>query len=434
MALKRLPGALLLFSLALGLMTAGSKLQRDFGQVHNQSRDVDFVVYFFAGQTVHDAPRGELYAGAFDGNPQLKDAPVNSPLAVKARTAGFPSVMMYLYPPLAADLFVPLWRLSPSAASVVWRLINLALVLLSCGILARMLAMRIMSAEFVVLMVAAYSFFPIVEAIDVGQVTILMLLLWAVGVAAYGEGAMAVSACAIALATVLKVTPLLIVPLMLIWWERRWLVTYAAAVGALVLAMGTYNGWHTLRESVTVLAAMGGGISWLDNKCIASLIEAMYFRRYFAHDVVTSLPPALTVVSKVASLGFYAWCLYLVWRQRKVSTRAQRATLMAVFALVVLLSAPVTWRHGYAIALLPLTLLWAQALRERNAGLRTWLLTFATVSIGTVFFDVVAAIHIPAILRLAAGSMWTLSGIALCTEVLLRGTAANATVPSPVAP
>jgi len=214
---KRIPSFFLAFTLAVVFL--GSLLQRDFG--HYTHRDLDFFVYYFAAQMVHEDPGANIYYGDLNGNPWAQDAPKEAELYKKANQSGFDEIMVYLYPPILADLLVPLSRFSPNAAAAIWRIVNLSLVFLSVLTLSRMLRIRLISPEFGILVLAAYAFFPISEGIVVEQITIVLMALWTVAVFSYGQGWIALSACALALATALKVTPFLVVPVFLVLGEKE---------------------------------------------------------------------------------------------------------------------------------------------------------------------------------------------------------------------
>jgi hypothetical protein len=407
-----------LFAITIALLFFSATAQREFGSYSR--RDVDFDVYYFTAAVLHDSHSEDIYRGALEGNPAARNVPEDSPIFKKARAAGpFGDVMMYLYPPLTADLLIPLTRLSPYAAAAVWRFVNLCLVVFSVVVLARLIGLRVASAQFFLLLVTAFCFFPIVEGIVVGQIVLVILALWTVSVAGYCRGSLVLSACALAFATTLKVTPLLAVPLFLLWNERKWLVAYFGTIAALLLAMGLFNGWHLMAVAAKVLSAMGAGMPILNNKGIIAVVDWMYYGRFFTGSDTIAAPPAVVaVLAKAISLAFYATCLVLVWlRGRKLDVRG-RTIVFAVFALISALCSPIAWRHAYTVALVPLALLWVEALRRPEVTLRTVLLAVTSVATGTVALDIVAAVHMPWPLRILSGSIWTISSVALCLIVL----------------
>ena len=443
--LKR-PSSLL--TLTLVLLILGSLMQRVFG--HYTNRDVDFYVYYFAAQTVHDHPKSDLiYFGDLDGNPETKNAPVGSELRNKAEANGVGEVMLYLYPPLLADSLVPISGIPPHTAATLWRFFNVGLIFLSLLALARMLKIPVLSGQFVLLVVAAYSFFPTYEALAVGQITIVMLALWAIAVVAYSEDAIALSAFVIAFATLLKITPLLVVPIFIILKDRRWVAWYAASIAFLLVVLGAINGWHTLETSARVLAAVGGSVPAAQNKCISALLAWIYYGKFLSMQAALALHPPrlLGIAEKVASFGFYLVCLFLVWRQRldrdpTAETRTSpvpadrnrmaKVTAFAIFAMVTPTISPVSWRHAYCIAIVPLVILWMQALRTSVSTLHVALLSLSTLAMGSLFFDLVAGqSHVPQFLQIISASVLTVSTVALCIETLSHRPPPTRLAPSP---
>jgi hypothetical protein len=410
-----------LFAFVLASLMISSLTQRYLGHV-GSGTNVDFYVYYFAAQAVHDNPHANIYTGATNVNPEISSAPAGSEILAHAKAAGFEDVEFYVYPPLLADLLVPLSQVSPHLAAVLWRAINLTLAFVSVLLLSRVVKVPILSFEFAVLTLAAFSFWPIHEAISDGQIAIVMLALWTAGVVAYFDDRTIFSAAAFALATTLKVTPIFLLPLFFLWRDRRWIVSYLAITFGLVAAMVAINGLPTVSAYPAVISAMAGCTPALGNKSIGSLIAWVYYGRIFSlstvHEVMVNPPRVLSIIAKTISLAFYLSTLFLVWRSRRALNRARRAEAIAVFGLVTLCFSPVSWRHGYAVALLALAVFWAKALRTPPRVLHAVLLTMTTFTLGSLFFDLAAQTSLPQILRIALASSWIVFSVLFCLEAL----------------
>jgi hypothetical protein len=410
-----------LFAFVLASLLISSLAQRYLGHLM-PSPDLDFYDYYFAAQAVHDNPHADLYAGATDGNPQLRSAPVGSELSAHARAAGFDDIEFYLYPPLLADILAPFSQLPPHLAAALWRALNLALVCASMLMLARMLHVPVLSLEFAALAVGAYCFWPVHESVSLGQVGIVMLALWAVGVVAYCDGRLLLSAGAFALATSLKVTPILILPLFLIWKDRRWLVSYLAILLGLIAAMAAINGPQDLSVYAKVMSAMGGGLPAMQNKSLSALVTWAYYGKLFtlnsARLVMTNPPHVLSILAKAISGAFYLLCLFLVWRNRRQLDQASKTGVIAVFGLVTACVSPVSWRHGYAVALIPLGIFWVKALRNSPRVLQAVLLALTTITIGSLFFDLAAQAPLPQLLKIILASTWIVFSVLFCVDFL----------------
>lgn len=420
-----------LFAFVLASLLISSLAQRYLGHVMS-APDLDFYDYYFAAQVIHDNPHADLYSGATDGNPQLRSAPAGSELFARARIAGFDDIELYLYPPLLADILAPLTPIPAHLAAVLWRAFNLAMVLATTLVLVRMVRVPILSFEFAIFTLAAYSFWPIHEALSDGQVAIVMLALWAVGIVAYFEDRVILSAAAFALATAFKVTPILLVPLFLVWRDRKWLVSYLAIVLGLVAAMVAINGVQTVSVYPAVMSAMGGLAPAMQNKSLGSLVAWAYYGKLFSlssvHDVMANPPRMLLTVAKAVSGAFYLLCLFLVWRSRGWLDRASKATTIAIFGLVTACVSPISWRHGYAIAFIVLAIYWARALRTRPRLLHAVLLALTTFTLGSLLFDLAAQPPLPEFCKILLAATWVIFSVLFCVDVLYHASTEGNTV------
>jgi hypothetical protein len=422
--LRRLFEGKILFVVALISLLTSSLVQRYLGSHQTTNTDIDFYVYFFAAQTVHDNPHANLYEGATDTNPQLRVAPVDSPLALHAKAAGFDIVGFYVYPPLLADLLAPFSQIPAHLAATLWRIFNLVLVFASVLLLARMLRVTILSFEFVVLAMAAFSFFPINETIFIGQITVVMLALWTLGIVAYFDNRIILSAAAFALATAFKITPILLLPLFFIWKDRRWIVSYLAISLGLVSVMAAINGFPTVSVYPKVISAMGSGTLCGFNRTLGSLVEWIHYGKLFSYEsaleVMGKPVHGLSIVEKIVSVAFYLTCIFLAWRNRRQLDRASRAATIAVFALAVACIAPVSYRHAYTVAFIVIAIFWVRALRTPTRSLHVALLAVTTFTLGTPFFDLAAEVSLSQFCKILFSSSWVIVSVLFCLNALFR--------------
>jgi hypothetical protein len=421
--LKKLVECRVLFAFVLSSLLISSLTQQYLGHVASGA-NADFYDYYFAAQAVHDNPHANLYEGATNRNPQLISPRADSVLFAHAKAAGFDHIEMYIYPPLLADLLVPLSQLPPHLAAALWRAFNLALVLTSVLLLSRMMRVRILSFEFVAFTMAAYCFWPNHEAIVDGQITILMLALWTIGIVAYFDDRMILSAAIFALATAFKVTPILMIPIFLLWKERRWLVSYIAVLLSLVLAMVAINGPQTVSAYPMVMSAMSGGVPALENKSLSSLVAWVYYGKLFTRDaalgIIAGQPRSLLLVATAISGVFYLSCLFVVWRSRHQLSRTSRTAIIAVFGMVAACVSPVSWRHGYSVAFVALAIFWVKALRTPQRALHVVLLTLTTFTLGSLLFDRAAQAPLPQLCKILLAASWVVFSILLSLDVLVH--------------
>lgn len=414
-----------LFAITLASLLISSLAQRYLGHV-DSGANVDFFDYYFAAQVIHDNPHASLYEGATDANPQLRSAPAGSDLFAHARAAGFDDIELYLYPPLLADLLAPFSQMPAHFAAFLWRAFNLSLVLASALLLARMTRVPILSFEFAVLSLAAYSFWPIHEAISDGQIGIVLLALWTVGVIAYSEDRIIISSAAFALATAFKVTPILLLPLFFIWKDRRWLASFLIFLFGFVLAMGAVNGLRTINSYAAVMSAMGGGAPAMQNKSLSSLVAWAYYRRLFSlvsvHEIMANQPRILLTAEKAISGIFYLLSLGLVWRNRHQLGPSSKAATIAVFGLITACVSPVSWRHSYTVAFIALAVFWIRSLRAAPRALHLSLLTLTTLAVGSLSFDLAIQAPLPQICKVLFASSWVVFSILLSFDALFHAT------------
>jgi len=412
----------LLLAISLALLVISSLASRYSGGYGPRAANTDFWAYYFAAQTLGENPQAHLYEYGEGRNPQVYRALPLSEMGRHAAQAGIPEVRQFVYPPILADALVPLSRVSPSRAAFIWRAFNLLCMFASTLMIARAIRIRWLSFEFAGLTLAAISFYPIHEAIYFGQIMIVLLALWSLSVLAYQEGHIVLSACALAVATSLKVTPILIIPMFILWKDRKWLFSYLTTGIGLFGIMAVVNGVEILRAWGHVLTNMSGLEPSTSNKNIASVFAWIYYGRIFDTDsmiqVISAPSLMLSIASKAASGIFFLGCLYPVWRNRLRISRAEKGTVIAVLALAIITISPVSWRHAYAIAFLPLAMVWARALRQRVPLWQGLVLAVTTVSLGTLFLDGASALPLPPFAQILLASIWVLSSVAFCLTTL----------------
>jgi hypothetical protein len=338
-------------------------------------------------------------------------------LSIRASQAGLNDIELYLYPPLLADLLAPFSHASPHLAAAIWRFLNLVVAFSACLVIG----IDWISSSFTLLLLAFYSYWPVNEAIVVGQISVFILLLWAVAISAYAKNSIVLSAFALAFATALKVSPIVALPVFAVLHEWRWVRWYCLFISLFLVLMGVVNGWHNLAVYADVTNALNQGSPTLQNKSINSLVAWIANGQLFSLDGSATFPrqsDRLVFLSKALGAAFYLFCLFRVWRGRKSYSMTRTIEVVATFAIVSCLISPVSWRHGYCVALLPLAILWADCLRSPRSRLDTCLLTAATLITGSLFLDLATRAHLPHGIAILAGASWTLSCLLLVIGVL----------------
>ena len=357
----------------------------------------DFQVYLTAAQLVRAHNSAGLYdEGANGQDPQLRYATPSSPFAKTALAKGISGVRLYLYPPALADALVPLAYLSLNHACDAWMALNVLGLLLAAIFLTRLVGARIFSQQSLTITLCLFVFRPNLTAFHVGQVSLLLLLLWAMGIFFCKENSPRTSALMFALATVIKLTPLLVIVPLLLWKEYKWVRWYAIFLAASIVTMLALNGPATLGEyALHVLPSMSGGIASVGNLSLQSAIQVLYVGLTGGNvaQVFLSVPASIVTVGKLFALAVLAAAITQLYRLRRhtgpLASPSNRATILSLVAILSVCVAPVSWRHAYSVAFLALLFLWKEALQRGATNAALALLTFTTIEFAFVL-DTVA--------------------------------------------
>jgi hypothetical protein len=240
------------------------------------------------------------------------------------------------------------------------------------------------SLVFAVALAGACLFEQFMRVLRVGNIDVVLLFLWVVGVFLLGQGRVAPSALCFALGTAIKVSPVYALPLLALRRQWRWLGWYAVWSVALLLVSGWGAGWQNqLVWTRQVAPLLSNGIKYFENRSLAGFILALGD----PHRLLTFLPgpPVGRLFSKALCGLCYAAFLYGCWRKQRDS-RGLLFELM-LLPLVVLVVSPISWPSHYVVAIFPLVCLWL-GLRPQNESESKWdliLLTGGTLMLGARF-------------------------------------------------
>ena len=351
----------------------------------------DFYVYDTAAALVRQHAGVAIYTGADRGvDPQFLFQEPASRFAAEARDLGIPAVRMYVYPPLLADLLVPLSWMEAHRAGRVWLILNAAALLLSAALLTKLSQAPFFGTTGLAITVGVLAMFPVALAVESGQITVLLLLLWVIGMYAYRRGQLALSATAIALAACIKLTPLLAVLPMLAWRDWRWLRAFAVAVGLLLGVMLVVNGPAPLLDYfLHVMPAMSRGVPHLENRSIAAALQILYSALHGGHVVALQatgvVPHWILELGKAVPAGVAL--LAVGWPATRKPSLDGRVLARAAFALLSVVAAPVSWFHAFVVGYPLLVLLWGLALRQAWPRWHVVLLVVCSVDLSTALLN-----------------------------------------------
>jgi hypothetical protein len=343
----------------------------------------DFRVYYTASLIARHRGEHVLYYVPKDTHTLLiENVPLDTLWSRIARAAGFQNTMHFIYPPFAALLLQPLSLVKWQTSLLVWRVVLVSLVLVSIYLSLVLQGRQHLWFKFGVATAAAFSFFPLTETLMEGQIDPLILLSWVGGIYFIKKQRPFWSALLFALGTMVKISPAIVVGLFLLRRQGKWLLNYAGSlIGLHALAIWRL-GWENHTVFIKqVLPILSCGIASLANKSLAGFIYDIYLRRVPV-DVGPPVPYWLCVLIKVIAMGLYSGVLLYFWRRNKTASMLDYE--LVTLALVTLIASPVSWRHHYLLALLPLIYLWNSTGQKRSD---VAVLVIATLAIGTVLPD-----------------------------------------------
>jgi hypothetical protein len=358
-----------------------------------QRNDCDIQVYLTAAHLVRENKSIDIYSEADGGlTPQALYARAGSKFLLTAQKHGIPNVLIYLYPPLLADAFLPLTYLPFRTACNLWLGINVLALAGVAAFLFRAVNKSPRSFAYLGMVALLLAFRPVLIGLVVGQVTAILLLLWTAGIVLFLKGYSRMSAITFAIAAAIKLTPLLVVVPFLFWREWKWIRVFLVTLCAIVLSLCWINGPATLADyALHVVPPFSHGIPMLGEASLATSFEVLCLGLAGA-DVTAGILSVPHWLAALARLLSYSVALGLFWEIYKLgprTTREHQARVLAVVALLSVCVAPVSWRHAYGVAFLLLALLWKEACERGTGNSALALLTFCTVELGFVLDHVV---------------------------------------------
>jgi hypothetical protein len=381
------------------------------------SKQIDFNVYYVAADLVHHGSSIDMYDDAGTGvDPQMRFADTDSRFGSTGRQHGLAEVQLYVYPPFLADVMVPFTFLPLPEAALLWRVLNLFVLVLTAALMAQLLGLRIFSLGGALIAAGLAAVRPVWIGIGFGQVTELILLLWIAATWFYVKDRKAASAFLIAVAVIIKLTPLILLAPMLIWRDWRWTGWFAGALAVLVGFVCLVNGPQTLLFFVQhVMPSMTDGMPNLDNKTILSALQMVWHGSTDFTGV--TVPREVILAGKLLSAAIIGYAVLRTAQLGKTLPMQDRIAVIAAFSLLSACVAPVSWQHAYAIAYFMLAVMWRHALGERSSLFSLVLVFATTLAICSISFTSLGRDLGPPYL---VAYLAPIFGILLCIQSLSR--------------
>jgi hypothetical protein len=335
------------------------------------------------------------------------------------------SAWPYLYPPLLAQIIVPLIAATdhPTAALIFFAL-NMALLAAAAAVLSR----QATPTQRRDIWLLAVFLLPIGQAIFLGQITVVMLALLAGTWAAVRDHRPGLGGALLALACWIKVYPALIV--LYFVWKRDWRVVRGVAIAGIVLAalQVIISGVDIVPDFLSVLtdlAAVGQPELNFESLSILAFASRLFEANVRVHPLIIS-EDLFAVTRWGLTLGIAAVTFWAarpsLQRRAPVPRRGLRFDLeFGLMVCAALLLGSTLWVSG----LPPLLLVYVVILRRRDQpDAPTWLdpALLAAVVLVMLALPVVlvgSAITLHALI-LSAGFFGVVITWGLCAALLLR--------------
>lgn len=290
-------------------------------------------------------------------------------------------LLNYLYPPLLAQLLMPLAAyLSMESAWLLWFVVNVALIFATIYLLSRYAP----PAQCWLLWLIPVIYWPFLEALVVGQVTIILMALFAFAWAAVKGNRPALAGALLAFAAWLKLYPILFIVYFL--WKRNWRLVISAAIWGIILAVVqiAISGAEPFTDMMGVLFTLSSeGQTYLAsaNASVFGFTSQLFEQ----HEVVQPLVVSQTayLISRIGlTLGILGATLYTVSRPTHDVACSQDSTFDLEYALILiiaLLLSPTLWVSGMPPLALVYFLLWKSRPRGQAGRLTAWFCLVACI-------------------------------------------------------
>jgi len=277
-------------------------------------------------------------------------------------------VYPYIYPPLLAQIFLPLAALPSETYFLILYFINLLLALYCLYLMADVLALKTSGSALplLFLFVLLVANHPLEITIHHGQINLLVLAFVLLFLKFQKSGKAPAAGLFLALAVFIKIYPaLLILPAL---FTRKWksVLAFAAASAGLGLASLAVSGtalWASfVRSTIDVFVGKPASVfirgfqTSPNNLSLKGLlVQAVSLLRLPA-----GFAPAAYLLTAAAMF------LAMIAAARRTGLKSDIPLQGALLLIATLILAPLTWSHHYAIMMFPLAYAFTRAVRERR--------------------------------------------------------------------
>jgi hypothetical protein len=279
-------------------------------------------------------------------------------------------VYPYIYPPLLAQLFLPIAVLPAAKYFLFLYVLNIVLVFAAVVLIIRLLdldrAPSILAAVFPFALLIANE--PLLTTIHHGQINLLVLDAILVSLLFQKNGKPGRAGFFLSLAVFIKIYPvLLVLPFVFFKRWRRLAAFTLSSLGLLtasVLLSGTKPWLDFLRSTVELF------VSRPDSPFTRGFQDSLgnVSLKNFLGEFVTRLGLPASFVAPLLAVFLAAAFAVIFFHPRKSAVSRDLGLEASLLLVLTLVFAPITWSHHFVLLLLPAAYLFKRILGERRYG------------------------------------------------------------------
>jgi len=277
-------------------------------------------------------------------------------------------VYPYIYPPLLAQLTLPLAKLSQSAYFRFFYVLNILLTFFGLYLLIDLLELwssrTILPALFPFILLLVNE--PLLTTIHHGQVNLIVFDAILLSLIFQKKGEPFPAAFFLSLAVFIKIYPILFILPFFSSKRLKYLMAFAANSAALLAVSIAVSGWKPWRDFVRSMLDLflkktdspftQGFQNSFGNVSLKGFLTQGFARFHFPEALVA---PVFVVLAALFLI------LVLAYRKKR-PVSADPAFASSAFFVLTLVLAPITWSHHFVILFFPLTYLFGKMIREKR--------------------------------------------------------------------
>ena len=280
-----------------------------------------------------------------------------------AKELNIPKVTEYNYPPFTTLLFLPLSYLPYPAAVLVWRILNLGLVVCAVWLICKMLALPLGATTALIVGLIVFNYDPLIYNLAIGQINLVILLLITGAAYAWVRQRQVLAGVLLALAASIKIAPAILFIYFLWKGGLKLVAAGVAAMAAFAAIAFVALGEQPTRKAFTIITAFAqADNAWIANQSMRGFLARLFVGDEYVH----AFYPAATLergLYYAGALVIAALTAFVIYRSRRTGLfHLEFALMLITFHLI----SPVTWVHHFVWMLYPLIVLAVACLDRKH--------------------------------------------------------------------